>query len=93
MPLVKKLGVILWKNLVEDLNILLKVAIKSLFYGPLFYGVNWLISHRAPSHDMWFGFFFAAVVFTVANKKVNRRPNKEEPRKLSTPIIILPHSR
>ena len=86
---VKRLAISLWEFVVEELATLLKVAVKSLFYGPLFYGVIWLTSHRAPSHDMWSGFFIGAVVFTVASKKMNRRPNKE-PKQPATPIILPP---
>ncbi len=42
---------------------------------------------------MWVGFFLGALLFTRVNRKVNSRPDKEEPKKPSSPIIILPNSR
>jgi hypothetical protein len=47
MPFVKKVAVFLWASVVENLTVLLKIAMKSLFYGPAFYGISWLSSHHA----------------------------------------------
>ena len=88
MPSVKQIAVSLWASIVEYLAIVLKVAMKSLYFGPFFYGFNWLIFHSAPSHDMWFGFIFAAIAFTTANKKASRLPNKEKPQRPPSPIFL-----
>ena len=93
MPFIKKTAAFLWEFVFEEASKLLKIATKSLYYAPIFYGINWLVSHHAPSHDMWFGFFFAALFFTGFSKKANSSPNKEEPQQPSSPIIILPSSR
>jgi len=61
---------------------------KSLYYGPVFYGMNWLIYHHAPSHDMWFGFFWAAYSFTSTRKKTNSSPNKNGTQRPQSPIIL-----
>ena len=92
MPFVKKTAAFLWEFVVEEASKLLKIAIKSLYYGPVFYGIIWLTSHHAPSRDMWVSFFLGALLFTSFSKKANRQPNQEETQP-STPIIILPSSR
>ncbi len=88
MPFIKKVAVGLWANIAEYLATGLKVAMKSLFFGPVFYGMSWLIYHHAPSHETWYGFFCAAYFFTSAPKKIKSGPNKEEPQQPSSPIIL-----
>ena len=76
MPFVKRIGVWLWEFVVEQAASLLIAAIKALFYAPLFYGLTWLVSHHAPSHEMWYGFIVAVGLFTSPPKKANSRPKK-----------------
>ncbi len=70
------------------LGTLLKVGVKSLFFGPVFYGLNWLISGHAPTHDMWFAFFFAAYTFTDSNKKSSQDVGKGQPRRSANSIVL-----
>jgi hypothetical protein len=88
MPFVKKIAVFLWEFVVEEASKLLRIAIKSLYNAPVFYGIIWLVSHHAPSHDMWVSFFLGALFFTSFSKKANSRPNKEEPQRPPSPIIL-----
>ena len=90
MPFIKKTAAFLWEFVFEEAYKLLKIAIKSLYYAPIFYGINWLVSHHAPSHDMWVSFFLGALFFTGFSKKANSRSKKEEQQ--SPPSIILPAS-
>ncbi len=93
MSFVKNVAVSLREFVCTEAAKLLKIAINTLTAGPAFYLIIWLSSHHAPSHDMWLGFFLGALLFTSVNRKANSRPNKEEPQRPSTPIIILPSSR
>ena len=76
------------KSFFESFEILFKVALGALVYGPFFYGVIWLVYHRAPTRDMWIGFFFAACMFTRPRKKSSRDADE----KLSLPKqgVVLP---
>ena len=78
----------LGQSLLDDLGTLLKIAVKSLFYGPVFYGASWLISHHAPTHDMWFAFFFAAYMFTSSRKKSGGDASKEQPRRTQSTLVL-----
>ena len=88
MPFIKKTAAFLWEFVVEEAAKLIKIAIKSLFYAPVFYGIIWLVHHHAPSHDMWVSFVLGALFFTGFSKRTNSRPNKEEPQQPSTAIIL-----
>jgi hypothetical protein len=88
MSFVKKTAIFLWEFVVEEASKLLKIAIKSLYYGPTFYGITWLVSHHAPSHDMWVSFFLGALFFTSFSSKTNSRPKAEESPQSSNSIIL-----
>ena len=89
MALFKKLAVRLQELTVEMLGHLLMVAVRSLYYAPLFYGSHWLVYRHAPTHDMWYGFAFAAMLYTSSRKR-SSRPKKEDAQPLSS--LILPAS-
>ncbi len=88
MPFIKTLALSVWESIIEDFTKLPKILLKSLFYCPFLYGSYWLVSHHAPPYALWGGYFFAALSFTSPPKKTNSRPNKEEPQRPSTPIIL-----
>ena len=83
-----KIAVDLWQSVVDEIEILARIAIKSLFCGPVFYGVNWFIYHHAPSREMWFGFFFGAIMFTSSRKKSGEDASKEQPRRTQSSIVL-----
>ncbi len=76
-----KVALDLWRSLII-------VGGKSLFFGPIFYGLNWLISGHAPTHDMWFAFFFAACAFTSTNKKSSHDTGEGQPHQSETLIVL-----
>ncbi len=83
MNFIKKLAVHLCEIAIEMPGDLLKVAVKSLYYAPLFYGIYWLGYRHAPTHDMWFGFAFAAILYTTYGKR-SVRLRKEDARPSSS---------
>lgn len=83
-----KVAIDFGKSLLDDLEKLLRIAVKSLFYGPVFYGANWLIFHHAPTHEMWYGFFFGAVMFTSSRKKPDKDADKEQPRRTQGSVVL-----
>lgn len=62
------------------------VAVRSIFYAPALYGMGWLSFHHAPTVEMWFAFFTAAMFFTRPKTQIKK--NTAQPQRPSSAIIL-----
>ena len=67
---------------------IVKIALRSLFFGPFFYGLSYWLFHHRPTHEMWITFFLAAIYFTPSPKRANKEGNKDAPPQKPSPIIL-----
>ena len=67
---------------------IVKIAFRSLFFGPFFYGTSYLFFHHSPTQETWTAFFLAALYFTPSPKRANKDQDKETAPQTPNSIIL-----